>query len=172
MKRFFGYFFIIILFSCGSQESLFELGTTTEFRVELGLSTIESHFFVKGNVPIPIEFNIQNRNLDPSELESVTPQRALLFPKFGDEIDLDFINAVNVFIIDPSNNNRRKEIFYQDFVPLGQKTSIELIPTLINIQNLVEADRAILEIKLELRQFPPQAFDLQLNMDFGVFTME
>jgi hypothetical protein len=96
----------------------------------------------------------------------------VLRPKFGDEINLDFINSVNVYIITDPAQQKRKELFYMDFVRPGEKTEIELLPTLVDISDLIENDQAIIEISIELRQFPPSSFDMRLQMQFSGFASE
>ncbi len=59
-----------------------------------------------------------------------------------------------------------------DFVRPGQKTEIELLPTLIDITDLVVNDQAIIETSIELRQFPPSSFDMRVQMLFSGFGTE
>jgi hypothetical protein len=161
---------ICFLFSgCGSRQSLFDVSAKTEFRVELGLSIIESHYFVKDNVAVPLSVTMNNIGLKKDDVAEIVPLTATLRPKFSDEINLDFIQAVNIYIIN-QNDLRKKEIFYMDFVQGGTKTEIQLLPTLIDITDLVINDKAIIEIKIELRQFPPSSFDMSLFMEFSGFA--
>lgn len=147
------------------------MNSEVNFRVELGLSIIETHNFVLGNVSIPVQFSSQGLQLDAEESIEVLPFRAVLQSRFNEGINLDFINSINVYLIDP-DGLRRRELFYLDFVPFGRKEEIELIPTLVNIFDLVENDQAVIEVSLDLRQFPPQSFEMLLDMQFSGFLIE
>ena len=171
IRSFIFLFLILLLSACGVRDPLFNIGSRTDFSVSLGLSIIESHFFVKDNVSIPIELSMSNLGFVEGDIAEIVPFAAFLRPKFGDNVDLDFINRVNVFIVD-QDDFRKKEIFYLDFVQIGSKTEIELIPTLIDIKDLVINDRAIIEVRLDLRQFPPATFDMQVDMEFAGFATE
>jgi len=135
------------------------------------MSIIKTHNFVKANVSIPVNTSINNLGLNEEDVSEILPFSAFLRPKFGDEINLDFIHAVNIYIIDPVELKRR-ELFYMDFVRLGEKTEIELLPTLIDITDFVVNDQAIIETSIELRQFPPSSFDMRVQMLFSGFGTE
>lgn len=170
--NFIGVLLMVLLFcGCSTREALFEVNAQTDFRIDLGLSIIETHNFVKSNVSIPIDLTVQTTGISTADVSEVLPFEAFIKPKFEDNVNLDFINSVNVYIIDPVEL-RRREIFYLDFVRLGQKTEIELIPTLIDISNYVVNDKAIIEVSLEFRQFPPESFDLRAQMRFAGFSNE
>ncbi|MBT8232617.1 MAG: hypothetical protein HKO66_09580 [Saprospiraceae bacterium] len=142
-----------------------------DFRIDLGLSTLEAHSFIKSQIPIPLQFALNNNGLTDADLDQVVAQRAFLRPKFGDEINLDFVNTVKVSIVDPVTL-RPKEIFFMDFVNFGFKTEIELMPSLTDIKDIVINDNATIEVKLQFRQFPPQTFEMDLDMTFGAFAIE
>lgn len=161
----------ICFLSCGTRESLFEVNSETEFRIELGLSIIETHKYVRSNVRIPVRQTIDNLGFMPDDISEVLPLRAVLEPKFGDNVNLDFINGVNIFIIDPELL-RPREIFYFDLIPFGQKTEIELLPTLTDISDLLQNDQAIIEVSIDLRQFPPSSFDMEVRMQFSGYASE
>lgn len=163
---------ILLLFiGCGTRQSVFEINGNTDIEIKLGLSLVEAHFIVKDQVRIPFNTTMNNLGFKPDEIAEVNPLTCIFRPKFGDEIDLDFINALNVYIIDPVEF-KQKEIFYLDFIQGGEKTEIELLPTLIDITDYLINDRAIIEVRLDLRQFPPQTFDLSLDMGFAAYPSE
>jgi hypothetical protein len=173
-KLFYSFFLLAltsIFYSCGTRDALFDVNAKTEIRIELGMNVVETHNFVKGSVGIPNNATISNLGLKAEDVSEILPLKAILKPKFGDEINLDFIHAVNIYIIDPVLLKRR-EIFYMDFIRGGEKTEIELLPTLVNVSDLVVNDRAIIEVSIELRQFPPSSFDMCVQMQFSGFASE
>ena len=171
MKFLYALLVAIMLSSCSSREPFFEMNAETEFQISLGLSLIETHNFVRPNVIFPLNSSIQNLGLSELEVTEVVPFTARIQPKFQDEVNLDFINSVNIYIID-QQNLRRRELFYAENIPFGQKQDIELIPTLIDIIPYVENDQALIEVSIELRQFPPLTFDMDVFMSFGGFVSE
>jgi len=170
-KKLFYLFIIIILSSCSPRETLFDVSAQMDFQIDLGLSILETHNFIKSKIIIPIDVTAANISVMESDIDEVAAQTAFLRPKFGDEIDLNFINSVQVSIID-QDQLRPREIFFMDFVRVGSKNEIELMPSLTDIKDLVIGDKATIEVSLRFRQFPPQTFELDLDMTFGAFATE
>lgn len=163
--------FGILLVSCNTRDPFFEFNAETSVRVELGLSILETHNYIQPNVIIPYNSAVNNFGINQEDIDEVLPYGARIYPKFGDEINLEFINQINVYLID-TENNRRREIFYLENIPFGNKTEITLLPSIQDITGLVTNDKAVLEVSLELRQFPPTSFDLELSMNFAGFATE
>ena len=163
---------VCCLFSCGSSDALFTVDTFTDFTVTLGLNTIEAHYFVNQNVPVTLQTQLDNLNFTEDDIMMVVSDRATLYPKFNANIDLDFINDVNVYLLDPDNFNKRTEIFYREFIPGGSKSEIQLLSNIPDITDYLLDDKVIVEVRLELRRFPPSTFDVRLDMSFGVFIEE
>ena len=164
--------FLVLSFSgCGTREALFDVNAKAEIDIELGMNLIETHNFVKPSIRIPLQATITNLGFKNEDIAETLPFSAIVKPRFGDNINLDFIHAINIYIIDPEQLKRR-EIFYLDFIQAGTKTEIELLPTLVDITDLLINDLAIVEISIELRQFPPSSFDLCMDMQFSGFMAE
>jgi len=173
MTRILFFSLISVLFlSCNSKDALFEIEMFTDFQISLGLNTLEAHYFVDTNTPATLSGQLQNLNIDPSEVSQVVANGATLRPKFGGEIDLDFINSVNVFLVDPVDLNRRTEIFFMDFVKFGTKDEIQLFSSISNVTELLLKNNLRIETRLEFRQFPPQTFEVIIDMGFSVFVEE
>ena len=170
-RKLFYIFLITNLISCSSRETLFDVTSRLDFQVDLGLSIISTHNFIKERVVIPIDVTASNIGVLDADIDQVVAQTAFLRPRFGDPINLDFINSVQVSIVDP-DLLRPREIFFMDFVRVGAKTEIELMPSLTDIKDLVVNDKAIIEVSLRFRQFPPQTFEMDLDMTFGAFAIE
>ncbi|NNE27201.1 MAG: hypothetical protein HKN09_10185 [Saprospiraceae bacterium] len=172
LKYLFTSLIICGLLSCGSTDAVFNVDTFTDFRITLGLNTIEAHYFVNQNVPVTLRTQLDNLNFTEEDIMQVVSDRALLYPKFNSNIDLDFINDVNVYLVDPDDFNKRTEIFYREFVPGGSKTEIQLFSNIPDVSDYLLKDKLIVEVRLELRRFPPSTFDARLDMSFGVFIEE
>ena len=119
----------------------FDVNAQTNFTIQAGLSVLETHGIVKDMVIIPVELTINNLGFNAEDIDEIVPFSAFIRPRFNDNIDLDFINSVNVYLIE-SPDFRRRELFYLDFVNVGLKDEIELLPTLLDIRDLVKIGRA------------------------------
>ncbi len=160
-------------FSCNkSNNALFEINTFGDFTVNAGLSTIETHYYYIDNVFIPLESSAAASGADLADINQVVANRAVLSPKFDETLDLDYINSVDVYAISKSDFTDRKEIFYMDIVPLGDKNRINLFSTIENLTDLFKDDRVIIEIQLDFRQFPPATTEFRLDMSFSAFASE
>lgn len=174
-KKFSGLLFSVVFMvfsSCGSNEALFQVETFTDFQISLGLNTLEAHYFVNQNVPVTLRTQLDNLNLNESDITQVVANEAYLYPKFNDNVSLEFIHDVNLFIVDPENTNRRKEIFFREAVPAGQNSGIQLFSTITDLTEFMLDDKIIVETRLEFRQFPPATFDVRVDMKFGVYVEE
>lgn len=170
-RNIFYLFLIAFLVSCSPRETLFDVTSRMDFKIDLGLSILETHNFIKSRIVIPIDLTASNIGITDADIDQVVAQRAFLRPRFGDQINLDFINSVQVSIID-QEQLQPKEIFFMDFVRFGAKTEIELMPSLTDVKDLVVGDKATIEVSLRFRQFPPQTFEMDLDMTFGAFAIE
>ena len=162
----------LILTSCGSQEALFQVETFTDFQISLGLNTLEAHYFVNQNVPVTLRTQLDNLKVNEADISQVVANEAVLYPKFNDNVSLEFIHDVNIFIVDPQNTDRRKEIFFREAIPAGQNTGIQLLSTISDLTEFMLDDKIIVETRLEFRQFPPATFDVRVDMKFGVYIEE
>jgi len=151
---------------------LFEVDTFTELRVELGLSTTASHYYPQPNTLVPYTTRLESSGFTKDDIQKLIGSRATFRPKFNEDINLDFIHDVNVYILDPNDLSRRKEIFYLEGIEPGEKTEIRLFNTLNDITDFLVNDRAIIETRLELRQFPPASFEARVDMTFTALAAE
>lgn len=158
-----------LFFSCSTNNALFEVEMISQFTIPLGLNTLETHCFIENNIPATLETQIENFNLSNDEVTQVVASGAILSPRFGDNINLEFIQSVNVFIVDPFNFNDRREIFFRENIEFGSRNRIQLFSTISNVKEELLANNIRIETCLKFRQFPPQTFDVLLDMSFSVF---
>lgn len=170
IKHIFLFLFLVSIVSCGKEEPTLEIGTFVEFSVPAGLSTIESHYFIRENVPILYDSQLSASGIDESNVEMFVAGAATLIPGSGRDFDLGFIRGVNVFLVE--ENGKRNELFYLDLVPIGDKTEIRLFNSIVDLQDKIVNDRGTIETKLEFNTPPPTTYDFRLNMSFAVFAGE
>ena len=164
----------ILNFGCSdSNSSLFQVQNSVDFSVLAGKNTIETHYYVRYNVPTQWRNFFDISGFSENSVGDIVSNRATISGIF--DVNLDFVNSVSIFAypndISAYNNDMLvgKEIFFMDFVQIGAKTSIELFGNITPINEIITEDEMIIEIRLEYRQFSPSTLDLRLNMDFSVF---
>lgn len=157
------------LLSCSEDDvPLFVMQSETDFVIPAGLNVIETHFFVQRNVPT---FFKSVSSVDSSQVSQVIARRGLLKPVF-DIIDLDYINSVNVYLLNPDNPQERKEIFFMDFIQFGNKQEINLFNTILDVKEHLVNDLMNLEIAINFRQVPIRTIDFRLEMSFSAYGYE
>ncbi len=114
---------------------------------------------------------IHANGIDTSEIMSIRPGKAVMIALFG-QGKLDFLDAVSVRLcpIGMNEENCGQEVFYRDPVPFNTGIELDLVPSNVNdVRNFLLPDRINIQVKLErLRNFPPQSFDIRLDMEFEV----
>lgn len=170
--RFLLLFLMLSLFSCGSEDAALSINSFVEFQVPPGLNSLETHYFIENDVPIQLETRTRDAGWQMDDLKSFLAGDATLMPGNGFEFDLGFIRSVNIFLIDPQDITKRHEIFYLDIVQPGAKTEIRLFNNITDLKELIENDKADLEVGLEFYAPPTSTFDFRLNMSFGVYLNE
>ncbi len=158
------------LFSCATEEAVLDIDTFTEFSVPAGLNTIEAHYFLNFDVPIPFDRLTDEAGIDKGNITQFVPTRGTLIAARNTSADLQSIRSVNVFVLDPSNPDRRLEVYYMELVEPGPKTEINLFNTIRNLQSVITDDLATMEVRLEFVTPPRTTMELRLDMTFGVFA--
>lgn len=161
----------LLFFSCSKNEVLFEVETFMDASVIAGSSTLLTHVYTQ-EVIFPYSGRLSAFDLTSEEIAEVLPQRAIIYPLFGENVDLDFIDVITINAVNPDDSNDTKEVYYLEPVPLGSKQEIELFPSLPDIKDFINDDRLILQMELRYRLFPPRTFDLRTEMTFGAKEME
>jgi hypothetical protein len=149
--------------SCHKAESSYNVPLQTSIEIPPGLNTIETHIFIKKNVFSLYQENLHRYNLSADNITKVTAIKAKLYDKFS-SANLDFISRVSVYIVDSNDPSLFFEMYYLDFVNLTEDSSIELLPTVRNIKDIISKGTFDLQIRLNFR-FPPPTNKL-LDLDF------
>ena len=162
-------FSLCLLASCSqNDEPLFIMPTQTDFQIPAGLNTIETHFFVQKNVST---FFQSVSTADTSAISQIIARRATLRPIF-DVLDLDYINSVVVYVLDPLDPNQKDEIFFREPIELGNKQEINLFSSSPNVKKYLVNDFMNLEVAINFRQLPTRTIDFRLDMSFSAFGFE
>ena len=127
-----------ILVSCkkDNREELVELNYTVDFDIQPGLNTFDTHFYVVTPLNSQYIARLDAAGHTASEVGAVEPKEGDLGSVFQD-VNLDFIHRVSIYIFDPFNPADKIEFFYLDPVPFKNKTVIHLFPGIANIQEWI-----------------------------------
>lgn len=167
--------FILSAFFLGScskaPNALFLMNNEARFEIQAGLGTIETHSFIIQDVPTFFDQFSGTVGADTSSIASLFSDIAYLRPRFQD-VDLDFINDLRIYLRDPSDISTRKLVFYRDFIDLGFKEEILLLNSLVDVEDLMSKDRFHLEVEMNLRQNTFQSIEYVLDMQFAAYDDE
>lgn len=160
--------------SCDKNDTpIFEMDVFFDINIPAGLNTIENHYFIIEDVPTFASALLSSNNLSPEDIGSILGGIGTVETRFSG-LDLDFIQDVGVHLLDQENQLSRNEAFYifNDYVQLGTKTEIEMIPSILNLQDLLLEETVDIEFRINLRNFLPQELDGRIQMKFLAYSPE
>ncbi len=163
--------FIVFFSSCSRNNALFNIDTSACLTLVLGTPADRVFGFTQ-EVIFPFSVGLNNQNVSEEEIISVNGSMGLVFQKFRDEVNLNFINSITVDAIDPDDPTFSREVFFYEQFNFNQVNEIELFPSLPNIKDFIRDDRLTLEIEFIFNTPPPRTFDLSFDLEFGALAME
>ncbi len=163
---------IVLVLSCkkDSRQELFTISyppPPINFEILPGLNTIDTHIYTISPIPSRYKETLAASGRSENDVVAIEAKAALLASIFQD-INLDFIHRVSVFIFDPFEPSNEIEFFYMDPVPFRDKTVIQLFPGIADISEWIENDFFGLEIRLDFRQNSPTSFPMEFEFDLRV----
>lgn len=157
----------LLLTNCKKEENvLFRMEYNETFEIKAGLNTFETHHFLIQNRNTNINSYLAGYGGDASELMAINPRSARLETLFSNatyDIVLDV--SVRIYEDDP---NDYKEIFYREDVPLNTGATLDLIPTLVDVKEMMTEDRYNIDVAFLFRNPPPEFIESRLTFDFFV----
>jgi len=163
---------IVLILSCkkdGRQE-LFTLSyppPPINFEIIPGLNTFDTHIYTISPIPSRYTEALANSGRSEDQVVAIEAKAGALSSIFQD-INLDFVHRVSIFIFDPFEPENKIEFFYMDPVPFRDKTIIQLFPGISDISEWVKEDYFGLEIRLDFRQNTPTLFQMEFEFDLRV----
>lgn len=164
----------LIIFNTGCTKDpghSFEIDMFFDLDIPAGLNTVDSHFFIMEDLPTFYEAFRDGANFTDDDVVSIFSGRGRFSTRISG-IDLSFINGIGIHILDPDDHTIRKEAFYIDFVPLGSKEDIDIIPSIVNLTEYLKSPTVDVEFRIDFRTFIPSVVDSRVEMNFLVFTEE
>lgn len=155
-----------VVVSCkkDNREELFELNYFLDFEIPPGLSTFDTHIWTVSPITSQFDDKLASSGHVANEVASVEPKEGILGSVFQD-VNLDFIHRVTVYIFDPFKPADKIEFFYLDPVPFKNKTVIQLFPGIANVQEWVESGFFGVEVRLDFREITPALTQMRLEFD-------
>jgi hypothetical protein len=162
---------LLVVTSCGNDQGdpRFVIRGETFFDIPADLSTFGTQFLTISKQPTFIESLLTQNNLSREDVTSVLPAIATIRAR-NSSVEFDFINAISVRAVsrtDPSNN---LEMFYLSFVEFNEDNEMRLLPSIANLSSIMLDEQYDIELRLDLRRFPPTNFICDLTFELDVFV--
>jgi len=165
---------LLLGLSCGkdSGDELFLLKfppPPIEFEILPGLNTQDTHIYTQSPIESKYEERLDASGHTDDEVDLIQSKDAYLSSKFED-VDLDFIRRISVYIFDPSNPANKIEFFYLDPIPYKEKTSIRLFPGITDVSDWIKSGYFGVEIRLDYREVTPALIEMKLEFDLAAIN--
>lgn len=159
----------LVLLSChrDKREELFTLNDHVDFTIQPGLNTFDTHIYAISPKISMLNDRLDDAGISPDKVVAIEAKRAYLSSIFED-VNLDFIDKISVYIFDPYNTNNKIECFYLEPIPFKDKVGIQLFPGIADVSEWLENDYFGIEIRLDFRQVTPSLVQMRLDFDFRV----
>lgn len=174
-KYFLLFFSICILNqSCKKDNQvLFEMDLFFDINIPIGLNTIENHYFIIEDVPTFALNHLAGANLTSEDISRVLGATGNFSTRVSG-INLDVIDNMGLHVLDKNDHNIRKEVLYvfNDRIPFGSKTDVDLIPSIIDVKDFFLEETVDLELKVNFRGFASDQIDGRFEFRMSVFPNE
>jgi len=164
-------FILSSLVSCGKNEPIFRISTFIDFTIPAGSSSVTILGF-ENEVIFPFETQLNNLGGTVPAIMSVNANNAIFYPRFDPEVNLDFINVIEINVLDQDDLTFSREVFHFDPIPFGTKNDIELFPSLPDIKSLIKDEKLLVQVELQFRAPPPRNIDIRIEMQFDAIEQE
>ncbi len=136
------------------------------FTIPAGLNPFLIHFIEMRNIPLNKAFYFNQNNVQDPSSTRIQPKSARITSIFGD-VDFEFIERISVLVSSTENPNQYVEAYYRDPVPLNSGNFLDLIPTLLDLQQIITGDSINVRIRMQLRS--PSPVFVESRMDYSFF---
>ena len=158
-----------LLTSCDKETVVrYEVSIDAEFDIPTGLNTVETHYFVLRNVPTFYKQNADIKGIDTASIVNVAASRGLIKSKFQD-IEFDFVDRISIYAVSRKDPNKKREMYYLDFVPLTTGTQLKMLSSTTQLKDILSEEFIDLEVRLNLRNFTTSNIRAQIEFGYAVF---
>ncbi len=160
---------IAILLSCftckKNEQFLLEMPYKEKFSVNAGLNSIKTWYFNIKDIRSNRAELLTTFGVEESEITKINPGKAKLINVFGGN-DYKNIEKISVQIFN-DDVQKSKEIFYRDDVSPSTGSDLDLIATLVDLNDYIGENFNIV-VKIKFRSPPPVSFENRLEFSFIV----
>lgn len=154
----------ILFYACGENDVGLDMSYRQDFEIPAGLNTFDTHVFEFVNIPTNKNTFFLANDVTESDITDITPREARLSINFGEE-DLYFVREVVIEIF-TQDNQRGKEIYFRENIPLNTGRSIQLLPSLPQVTEELMSDQFSVRVEMLFRDISPTFIDARLEMIF------
>jgi hypothetical protein len=165
---------LLLALSCGkdSGDELFLIKfppPPIEFEILPGLNTQDTHIYTFSPINSQYEAMLETSGHTDEEVSLIQSKDAYLSSKFED-VDLDFIRKISIYIFDPFDPSNKIEFFYLEPIPFKEKTSIRLFPGITDVSDWIKSGLFGVEIRLDFREITPSLIQMKLEFDLAAIN--
>lgn len=160
----------LILFSqCRRDDDfLFSGQFESRFVIPSGLNTVLTHYIILENVYTDFSRLSNNVGLNIEDVKSIQASYGRMLTLQGGQ-DLDFIQDISITLISKKDPNIKREMYYSEFVPFVVDEEIKMQSGTAELKEILTEDYVDIEIRLNIRNFVPNAIEAKLDMSYIVF---
>ena len=160
-----------MLLSCDNTDTQlnFEMLYIQDFTITSGLNTIETHVF-----EYDITTNFQNYlteyNITLDDIETIVLNLIIMTNVNGNQT-YDILSRARLFTA-KEDGTHEFETAFREPVPNDTQYDLQLLPTLVEVKDVLSEDKFKIRMKLNFKAIPPQSIDTRLNMTFQAILKE
>lgn len=161
-------FVLLTSFSCRKNDDRVRfdmLYPEVYFTIPAGLNPFLIHFIELRDLPVNRAFYFDLNKVTDSTQVRIVPRSARIGSLFAD-VDFEFVERISILVADAEKPDQFYEIYYRDPVPLNIGPFLDLVPTLLDLQQVVKSDRIHLRIRMQLRAPSPVFVESRLDYSF------
>ncbi len=154
-----------LFFSACRGEGLgFTMTYQQDFEIPAGLGVFDTHVFQITGIPTNMDAFLLTNDANENDITAIIPREAELSINFAN-VDFAFVREVVVEIYN-DENERGREIFFREDIPLNTGVRIQLAPSLPDIQEFLIEDNFNIRVELKLRDFSPSFIETRFDFQF------
>ena len=159
----------MMMLSCNTETPAFYIYKENDITIPVGLSIIETHFFVIPNINNTFQAELETRGIQADQVKAVNAGRGSFTPVFN-EFNYGIIDKVSIWLVSVKDPGYRKEIYYREEVPLNISNELKLLSGISDLKDfLLSEEKYNLEIQLNFRNFVPTELENRFTYSFAIF---
>ena len=157
----------ILCGGCNKNDNhLFEMKYIADFTIQAGLNPFAGiHVFEINNIDGNSLAYLSQNGSTAEDISAVNPGVSFMAPIFTDG-NYGYIQEISIKMYSMSDPSFEKEIFYHDQIQINQSGDLQLIGTLVDVQDFLWDDEFGIRVELRLRDFSPETNETRLDFSF------